>query len=81
MHSDSVPSVQIVGKRANGKASEKTRGDWGDGAPVRPFSLPYSSRLSPLSERLERVSKRTTVTGIFVFLGQNCTTVINYLVL
>ena len=60
-------------RRKLGKASEKTRGYWGEGeslftgvpSPVRPFlprlfrllfsaPLPYSSRLSPLSERLEQ---------------------------
>ena len=56
-------------RRELGKATEKTRGDWGEGAEgslacpsIFPrlfrllFSapLPYSSRLSPLSERLEQ---------------------------
>ena len=49
-------------RRELGEASEKTRGDWGEGCPsiFPPFfrsqfsaPLPYSSHLSPLSERLE----------------------------
>ena len=59
-------------RRELGKASEKTRGDWREGDAVSPFfprlfrllfsaPLPYSSRLSPLSERLEQATGHTNV--------------------
>ena len=72
-----------MGKGANwGKPVKKTRGDWGERS-VRPFfprlfrslfsaPLPYSSRPSSLSERLEQATDNHNLRSgsIFVSLGK-----------
>ena len=68
-----------------GKASEKTRWDWGEGNKVRPFSpslfrflfsapLPYSLRPSPLSECLEQASwDQDQTTNLYLALYMDIT--------